>query len=187
MNPFRKHVEELVEKAVKIHTREASISLDSVDIVGELERRNAGGYLLLDTKALARRIGLSPSQFWKRAQAARTLRRFPALRELAMNGRTSVSNIGLIAPKVTPANLKIILAELPGKSGREVKEFLTEISFAGRLPTAGTKGQEKDLLSHALAAAATRGRPASKRQLLNEALTLWLDEWDYPASLTKVI
>lgn len=50
MNPFKQRVVELTDQAQTLHTRERTISLESVELVGELERRNASGYLFSQIK-----------------------------------------------------------------------------------------------------------------------------------------
>src|ERR1043165_3552368 len=104
MPDFLKNAEELADKARDLHRREKRITLESVDIIGEMDRRNVGGYLLLNTGALAKRVELSEDQFLKRRQAARVLWEYPQFRSLVEAGEISISSLAVIAARVTPAN-----------------------------------------------------------------------------------
>ena len=55
---------------------------------------------------------------------------------------------------------------------------------AGKWTDAAT-GSHGDLLDRALVVAKSRGRDLTKTELTNEALKLWLDEWDFAPSLRK--
>ncbi len=183
MNPFRQKVDELVNKAKQLHDHERETSLESVEVVGELLRRNASGYLLISTEDLARRIGLTPNQFWKRAQAARVLERFPAFREQVAQGDTSVTSLAFVAPRITDANSLIFLKEVRGKSSRQVRELVGKVDFAGNSLPTGARRKLDNSLNRALDVAASRGRCLTRDALLSEALGMWLDEWeDVPSS-----
>lgn len=174
MNPFRQRVEDLADRARELHIKEHSISLESVDLVGALEKYNASGYLMLGCEDLAKRIGLTKNQFWKRAQVARLLRYFPAFRDLVTSGSTTVSNLALVAPHVSQATAARFLAELPGKSQHQVSLLLS-----------GQRAQETSALDRALAVANLRGRRLTKSELIAEALNMWLNEWESAPSLKK--
>ncbi len=185
MNPFRQEVERLVDQARLLHARERDISLESVELVGELLRSNASGYLWLSSEGLARRIGLTSNQFWKRAQAARVLERFPAFREQVANGETSITTLTLIAPRLTEANAPIYLDGIRGKTGSEVRELVGKLDIARRSLHTISRQEIDAMVDRALKAAHSRGRPLSRDALLKEALNLWLDEWAEPPSLKK--
>ncbi len=178
MNPFRLKIEELADRAKSHHDRERGDTLESVDFVGELIRLNASGYLGLDTRQLAKRVGLTPDQFLKRAQAARVLRRFPAFRVLLAEGQTSLSNLRLIAPRLTEANRAYFLENVRGRSARQVARLVKGIDPSGRTLISKDKRQLDALLDRAFEIARTRGRPLSRNTLLKEALQHWLAEWE---------
>ncbi len=183
MNPFRQKIDELVNKAKHLHDHERETSLESVELVGELLRRNAPGYLLVSTEDLARRVGLTPNQFWKRAQAARVLERFPAFREQVVQGDTSVTSLAFVAPRITEANSRVFLKEIRGKSSRQVQEIVGKVDFSGRSLLTGARRQVDDSLTRAMDVAASCGRRLTRDALLSEALGMWLDEWeDRPSS-----
>ncbi len=183
MNPFRQNVDKLVDQAKSLHAREREITLESVDIVGELLRRNASGYLLLSSEDLARRIGLTPNQFWKRTQVARLLERFPAFREQVVKSETSITNLTIVAPRLTPANFRIFFDGIRGKSGRQVRELVGKVDFAGYSLQSCTQRDVDELVDRAMKAASCRGRTLSRDALLKEALGFWLEEWEEDPSL----
>ncbi len=185
MNPFRHYVDKLVNQAKLLHAREREISLESVDIVGELLRRNAAGCLWLSSEDLGRRIGLTPNQFWKRTQAARLLDRFPAFREQVVSGETSITALTIIAPRITCANARIFLEGIRGKSGREVRELVGKVDFAGNSLQSRTRRDVDELIDRAMKAADCRGRTLTRDALLKEALGFWLEEWEDAPSLRK--
>lgn len=182
MNPFRQKIEELADQAKNLHERERETSLESHDLVAELLRRNAGGYLFLDTPTLAKRIGLSPDQFMKRSQAAKVVQRFPAFRELLESGQTTVSNLRLIAPRVTEANARYFLEAIRGKSARQVARLVKGIDVDGRSLMSKDRRQADALTDRALEVARSRGRLLTRDALVREALEHWLLEWDEPAA-----
>ena len=183
MNPFKQRVIELADKAKELHTREKTISLESVDLVGELQKRNASGYLMLMTRDVAKRVGLSPSQYWKRAQAARVFSYFPKVRDLVLASEISVTNVALIAPHLSSANLDVVLSGVRCKTSREVKDWVARVDFNGKVSQAASK--KASLLTRVMKVAQARGRCLSRRELLDEALELWLMEWEEPTSSTK--
>jgi hypothetical protein len=123
----------LVEDAKKIHAQERRISLESVLLVGELDRHNAAVNMGMHSEIFARFIGLTPNQFWKRAQAARVIRLFPQTREMVEAGETEVSCLALIAPRITQANADVMLEQIKNKSRREVQGLLSRITATGEL------------------------------------------------------
>ena len=133
MIDVREELRDLVCKAQSLHKRERAITLESIDLVGSFDRRNAAVNLGMSSEDFARLIGLSPSVFWKRAQVARVITRFPKARELLDSGVTEVSQLSLAASKITEANSELILAALKHRSKREVEAFLSRVTPDGRL------------------------------------------------------
>jgi hypothetical protein len=123
----------LVEDAKKVHAQERRISLESVLLVGELDRHNAAVNMGMHSEIFARFIGLTPNQYWKRAQAARVIRLFPKTREMIEAGETEVSCLALIAPRITQANADLMLQQIKNKSRREVQGLLSRITASGEL------------------------------------------------------
>ncbi len=116
MIDVRQELRELTQKAKDLHTKERQITLESVALVGELERRNAAVNMYMTSEKFAEFIGLTPNQYWKRAQAARVIRFFPIALEMVKVGETQVSHLALISPKITQANADILLAGIKNKS-----------------------------------------------------------------------
>ncbi len=114
----RKELLEIVEETKQLHTRERSVTLESVSLIGELERRNAAVNLSMTSAQFAVHIGLTPNQYWKRAQAARLIRFHPEAQKLLESGETQVSHLALIAPKITQANSELLLDGIKHKSKR---------------------------------------------------------------------
>jgi hypothetical protein len=123
----------LVEDAKNIHAQERRISLQSVLLVGELDRHNAAVNMGMHSETFARFVGLTPNQFWKRAQAARVMRQFPQTRQMIEAGETEVSCLALIAPRITQANAELMLEKIKNKSRREVQGVLSRITSKGEL------------------------------------------------------
>ena len=133
MVDVRIELRNMVYKAQLIHQSERTITLESVDIVGAFERRNAAVNLGMTSERFARHVGLTPSVYWKRAQVARVMKRFPKARELLDSGATRLSQLSMAAGKITDANSELILDGLKDRSKREVEAFLSRVTPDGQL------------------------------------------------------
>lgn len=133
MRDVRQELRNLAQKAKDLHIKERQITLESVALVGELERRNAAVNMHMTSEKFAEFIGLTPNQYWKRAQAARVMRFFPTAIDLVKSGETHVSHLALISPKITQANADILLAGIKNKSKRDVEGLLSRVTADGRL------------------------------------------------------
>lgn len=133
MYDVRKELRDLADKAKDLHLKERLISIESVMLVGELERRNAAVNMNMTSERFAAYVELTANQYWKRAQAARVIRFFPKALEMAKAGETQVSHLALISPKITQANAELLLAGIKGKSKREVEGLLSCVTLDGRL------------------------------------------------------
>jgi len=138
MYDIREELLEIVEETKQLHTRDRSITLESVSLIGELERRNAAVNLSMTSEQFAVHIGLTANQYWKRAQAARLIRFHPDAQKLLESGETQVSHLALIAPKITQANSELLLDGIKHKSKREVALLLSRITPDGDLLPAET-------------------------------------------------
>jgi len=172
-----------VEEAVAIHAAEKTLTIRSTLIVGKLEDMRASVIFGLPAAAFAEKIGLSASQYWKRAQAARILRFFPETRQMVENGDTSISVLATISARLTPANAGILLPRIKGKSKREVKELLSVITESGEIiekePTVDFKltltKSQVEKLDRAIAVLAASGHTPELAQVFSAALEalLW--------------
>jgi hypothetical protein len=69
-------------------------------------------------------LELSEPEAYNRIQAARTVRRFPLVLEMLGQGSLNLTTVRLLAPHLTDASCKGLLAEAAGKSKREVEKLL---------------------------------------------------------------
>jgi hypothetical protein len=133
MQDFREELRALVLKAKSLHETERRINLESVTLVGELERRRAAVFMGMSSEKFATFIGLTANQYWKRAQAARVMRVFPDVARMVIAGETDVSLVALVSPKLTQRNASILLPALRDKTKREVEAFLSRVTLDGQL------------------------------------------------------
>ena len=133
MIDVRIELRDMVRKAQWLHQKERTMTLESIDLVGALDRRNAAVNLGMTSENFARCIGLSPSVFWKRAQVARVITRFPKACELLDSGATELSQLSMAASTLTDANSELVFAGLKNRSKREVESFLSRVISDGRL------------------------------------------------------
>ena len=133
MQNIREELYSLAAAAQQLHAYERQITLESVALVGVLESRNAAVNFFMSSTSFAAYIGLTPGQYWKRAQAARVIRFYPEALAMVQAGETHVSHLALISARITPANAAILLAGIKNKSKREVESFVSRITNDGRL------------------------------------------------------
>jgi len=69
-------------------------------------------------------LHLSEHAAYGRIQAARSVRRFPVVLEELAAGRLNLTNLGLLAPHLTPANHRELLAAAVHRSKRQVEELV---------------------------------------------------------------
>src|SRR5213594_638815 len=80
-------------------------------------------------------LRLSEDAAYKRIQAARVARRFPAIFEAVADGRLHLTAVGLLAPYLTPENAAELLAAAAHQTKSEIEELL-----ARRFPRSETLG-----------------------------------------------
>lgn len=103
------------------------------------------------------RLRLSEDAAYKRIQAGRTARQFPVLFEALADGRLHLTGLGLLAPRLTAANVDELLALSSHKTKAEIEVILAE-----RFP-----GNERLELVEVISS--TRPGPASARLSGDEA------------------
>lgn len=133
MSDIRITMRQLTETARDLHQREKALSLESVLLIGRLERLNAAVNLGLTSEAFARLVGLTPNVYWKRAQAARVIHAFPEAETMIRDGATEISHLALVAAKITEANSETLLSGIKDKTRREVEQLLSVITPDGRI------------------------------------------------------
>ena len=123
---------ELFKRTRETIARERHINLEVVLLIGCLEAENAAVNLGIGKREdLAKRLGLTANQYWKRAQAGRVLFRHPEFIDLITKGETHVSHIAILASKITAANKEVFLKEICGKSEREIRELAASVNKDG--------------------------------------------------------
>ena len=76
-------------------------------------------------------LGLTRDQSWKRSQAAGAVAKEPELLNLLKSGKTSVSTLALISPKLTEKTADEIKKFIPERSKREVEAFVSNLNRDG--------------------------------------------------------
>jgi hypothetical protein len=126
-------------------------SLSDRDLLTEIVRaaaceRRATAHLLgllmeLDTRRLylgegcsslftycTRALHLSEHAAYNRIEAARAARRFPIVLELVADGAVTLTAVRLLAPHLTPANHRDVLASARHRSKRDVEQLVAALS-----------------------------------------------------------
>jgi hypothetical protein len=186
MDDIRKRLRDLVDQARELHLRERQITLESVRIIGELQRYNAHVNLVMTQEQFAARIGLTPNQLWKRAQAARVIRYYPRVEDLVRNGEACISTVALLAPAITDANADLLLSGIKGKSKRDVRAFVSRVTPDGKLLAREGDVELRLTLTESEAAVLDRAREVlsagghvpSNKEILLAALDALLDRRD---------
>jgi len=176
----------LVQKAQALHKEERRIALDSILIVGQLEYWRAAPRFGMSSEAFAGHIGLSPSTYWKRAQVARLIARFPKALAMLKSGETEASHLSLIATKITEANQDILLSGIAGKSKREVELFASRVMPDGHVLAESGEVELKlrlnegqlAMLDRAREILSAQGKVPTLSEVFTEALALLLEKRD---------
>jgi len=71
-------------------------------------------------------LHLSEDAAYKRIQAARAARQFPAIFEAVAEGRLHLRGVNLLAPYLTPENADALLQAAANKTTREIEQLLAE-------------------------------------------------------------
>jgi len=121
----------LIQAAKILHAEERNISLLSVRLVGLLEEQNGAGNCWLSRDGFAWHIGLTPNTYWKRAQAWRVLKQHPEIAVMVENGETCVSQVAMLAAKITEANAAVLIAGIKNKSTRALRDFIATVNPDG--------------------------------------------------------
>lgn len=71
-------------------------------------------------------LGMSEDMAWKRIQAAKAARRFPVIFAMLADGRLHLTAVVRLAPHLSKANARELLATASGLSKRELQQLLAE-------------------------------------------------------------
>jgi len=124
---------EITTRAKALHAEERRITLQSVNIVAELDAKRASFHLGVNVEQLALMIGLTPSQYFKRLKACKIMEQYPDFLTTFEKGETPISHIAMIGNHITPANAKVIAEGIRHKSKREVEDLLSRVTSNGLL------------------------------------------------------
>lgn len=130
---YEDFINALSEKARTLHMKERRISLESMMVVVELSERKAWLTLDMSIEKFAKHIGLTEPMYHLRSKAGKVIRDYPRALELYNSGELCMSQLALIAPRITEANQSLIFEGAAGKSKRETEIFLSRVTADGRL------------------------------------------------------
>jgi 5-methylcytosine-specific restriction endonuclease McrA len=80
-------------------------------------------------------LRLSEHAAYGRIEAARTARRFPVVLDLLTDGSVTLTAVTLLAPHLTPANHRDVLAESHHKSKREIEHIVARLRPEPAVPS----------------------------------------------------
>lgn len=179
-------IQNIADRAKSIHNEERRITMQSVQIVGELEDHKAWYRLGMTIEQLATYIGISSSQYYKRLKAYRVLERHPKSLEFFEKGEIQVSQLSTIAGKITQANADLLLDGIRNLTKRETEDFVTRVTPNGRLRegeaivemTLRMTVSQRATFDRLYEVAAHRGRTLSMMGALLRSAELYLEEHD---------
>jgi hypothetical protein len=120
---------ELLVEVVRLAAIERSATADVIAAIAEVDTRRL--YLGQGCSSLfvycTRILHLSESGAYKRIEAARAARKFPALLGLLNEGAITLTTICLLAPHLNEANNREVFARAMHRSKREVEEIVASL------------------------------------------------------------
>jgi hypothetical protein len=120
--------QELAERILLLRDRERAITVKFLNHLGEFDKRRL--YLDLGYSSLfdycVRKLGYSESSAFRRVECARALREFPQLGSMILNGEVNLCSLATAARKLSEG--KIVLADINGKSRREVEGLIAGLN-----------------------------------------------------------
>jgi hypothetical protein len=128
MNSVIEVIKVLIAKASELHQRERALTLESVRVCGRLYHFRAHINAGLTMDEFARRIGLTPDVYAKRAKAHQLMERFPRVRQMVESGELAITSVATLYPKLTEANEKMLLDAVAHKTKREVERLAARIT-----------------------------------------------------------
>lgn len=120
--------QELVAQVARLSAAERGATASLVAHLAELygrrlhERAGFSSLFTFCTEAL----GMSEHEAYDRMQAAKVVRRYPAVLGILASGRVTLTTIRLLSPHLTSANHRELFAAASGKGKRQVQELLAE-------------------------------------------------------------
>lgn len=121
---------ELIARTQELLGRERQITAHLVMHLAEMDRRRL--YLKEGCTSLhaycMEVLHLSEYAAYNRIAAARAGRKFPLVLEMLASGEIHLAGVGLLAPHLTHANYRSVLARARHRSKRQVQELVAELS-----------------------------------------------------------
>jgi hypothetical protein len=121
---------ELVERLQELLREERRLTAAVLVHLAEVEAREL--YLPAACASMfaycTRVLGMSEDQAFKRIQAARAMRRFPAVAAAVEDGRLHLTAVVRLAPHLTTENVEAVIAEASGKSRAEIEILLARLA-----------------------------------------------------------
>jgi len=124
-------IKHLIDNASELHQRERQLTLESVEVCGRLYHFRAHINLGMTMDDFARRIGLTPDVYAKRAKAARLMSLFPRIRQMVQSGELALTSVAALYPKITAANEKTLLDAVSHQPKRDVERLAARITPSG--------------------------------------------------------
>ncbi len=122
-------ISELSRGAENLVSRERRYTAALIAHLAEISRRK--GHLELGFKNLFEycriHLGLGKGSVWSRTQLANVSRRFPQVLEHLVEGKASLSSLGVLAAHLSEENVEKLLEQAEGKTKEEVKEIVAAI------------------------------------------------------------
>ena len=122
-------IPELSRGAEKLLWRERRHTAALIVHLAEISRRK--GHLELGYKSLfdycVIRLRLGKGAVWNRTQVAGVSRRFPQILEHLVEGKSSLSSLGVLAAHLSEENVDGLLEQAEGKTKEEVKEIVAAL------------------------------------------------------------
>ncbi|HEU5060361.1 MAG TPA: HNH endonuclease [Kofleriaceae bacterium] len=121
---------ELVERLRELLQEERRLTAAVLVHLGEVDARRlyrpaaCASMFVYCTRVL----GMSEDQAFKRIQAARAMRRFPAVAAAVAEGRLHLTAVVRLAPHLTADNVDALVAEASGKSKAEIEILLARLA-----------------------------------------------------------
>jgi hypothetical protein len=129
--------ESVLEKVQVLVERERYATADLIDLLSELDARRL--YLGQGCSSLftycTQALRLSEHAAYRRIEAARAARRFPAVLELLNSGAINLTTIGLLTSHLTESNHHDLLKSATHRSKREVEQLIAAMHPQPPTPT----------------------------------------------------
>src|SRR5712691_4857894 len=128
---------ELVTRVKSLVARERDATAQLVAHLAELETRDVylrEGYGSLHAYCCVA-LGLSDGEAYNRIEVARAARRFPVILEMLAASTVTLTAVRLLAPRLTSANHRDVLASARSRKRSEIEEIVARLSPRPDVPT----------------------------------------------------